>query len=112
MKTLELVPRGSLLFAMLYNTCVADKLGTTYDEEGLPHVVQRFTIDLHCKELHLLVTAVYSDEYPSFGMSPLYYNIVSAEVVDPEGHRLDLTHPYIYETLVGDWSMSDPHGSI
>jgi hypothetical protein len=112
MKTLELVPRGSLLFAMFYNTCPKETLGTTYDEEGLPHLLERFVFDLHCSELHLLVVGVYSDDYPSFGMSPIYYNIVSAEIVNPDGSREDLTRPVLYEAITGDWSMSDPHDSI
>lgn len=115
MKTLETVPQGSLLYALLYNACPSDELGTTYDDEGLPHLLRRFTIDLHCATLEILAQGVYSDDYPSFGMSPLYYNILSAVVVR-NGNRLDLTHPYMVETLKITWdaldAMSDPNGSI
>jgi len=115
MKTLETVPRGSVLYALLYNACPSEELGTTYDDEGLPHLLRRYTIDLHCDTLDLLVVGVYSDDYPSFGMSPLYYNIVSA-FVNKNGIRQDLTHPYMVETLKITWdaldALSDPNGSI
>ena len=112
MKTLEIVPRGSLLFAMLYNACPSEELGTTYDDEGLPHLLRRYLLDLHCGHVEILAQGVYSDDYPSFGMSPIYYNIVSAFIIDIAGKRIDLTRPLFYEAMTGDWSMSDPHGSI
>lgn len=115
MKTLETVPRGSLLYALLYNACPSDELGTTYDDEGLPHLLRRYSIGLHCVTLEILAQGVYSDDYPSFGMSPLYYNILSAVVVKDD-YRRDLTHPYMVETLKITWdaldAMSDPNGSI
>ena len=119
MKTLETVPRGSLLFAMLYNTCPSEELGTTYDDEGLPHVLRRYHLDLHCVHADILAQGVYSDDYPSFGMSPLYYNILSAEIVNSDGIRTNLAKPFLYETLKVTWdlmdtmeALSDPDGSM
>ena len=94
MKPLEIAPRGSVLFALLYNSC-----SNPSETEG----VNIYDIDLHCDNMQVSAKFVYD------GKGNDAFEVYSMNRVLSSGNKQSMSHPAFYEAVV---PMSDPSATI
>ena len=94
MKPLEIAPRGSVLFALLHNSC-----SNPTDTEG----VNTYDIEMHCDTMQITAEAIYGEEWVTS------FVIYSMNRVLCSGGKESMSHPVFYEAVV---PMSDPYDKV
>ena len=94
MKPLEIAPRGSVLFALLYNSC-----SNPSETEG----VNIYDIDLHCDNMQVFAKFVYD------GKGNDAFEVYSMNRVLSSGDKQSMSHTAFYEAVA---PMSDPYGKV
>lgn len=94
MKPIEIAHRGSILFALLHNSC---------SNPTIVDGVNIYEIDLHCDIMEIAAEAIYGEE----GVISLV--IYSMNRILGLDKKQPMTHPTFYEAVI---PMSDPYGKV